>query len=262
MLIKRLASGAILVAVVIPLVWVGGPFYLAAVVALAILASWEYAKMLAGVGHRPLYPLLFGLAVLLPLEAYWRSVPVLLGDLLAAFVLLSLTIQVLRRNLKHALADWALSLAGGLYISLLISYFILLRNLPDGAYWVLLTFLCTWLCDSGAYLAGSNLGRHGFFTHISPKKTVEGAIGGVLAGTVAALLAVPFLNVPFVHAFLLGIVVSLAATFGDLAESLIKRQLKAKDSGSTIPGHGGFLDRMDSLLFAVVIVYLYAVWFA
>lgn len=260
MLGKRVTSALILGAVVLPIVWVGGPLYLAGIIAVALLASWEYARMLAGVGYRPQTPLLFAMAILLPLEAYWRSVPSLQGEILAAVAALSLVAQVFQRQSKHPLLDWALSLAGGLYISLLMSYFILLRNLTSGVYWVLLVLICVWTCDSCAYLAGTNFGKHGFFTNISPKKTLEGAIGGIVAGSAVAFVGVPFLPIPLSHALPLGLAVAFAATFGDLAESLIKRQLKTKDSGATIPGHGGFLDRIDSLLFAGVVMYYYAAW--
>jgi len=277
MLLKRLISAAALMAVILPLVWLGGTLYLAAAVAVALLAAWEYAGMLAQAGQRPSRALLFGLAGLLPLEAHLRSqLPALasllpwpgllpptsslLQDLLTATILLSLIGQVLRQDLRQSLANWSVSLAGGLYIGLPISYFVLLRGLPDGLYWVLLVLLCTWACDTCAFLAGTTFGRHGFFTHISPKKTLEGAIGGIAGGSATALLAIPLLNVPPLHAFALGVAISVASTFGDLAESLIKRQLSAKDSGSTIPGHGGVLDRIDSALFAVVVAYLYASW--
>ena len=193
-------------------------------------------------------PLLFALAVLLPLEAYLRGARTLQGEIVAGAIALSLLAQLFRKQAKHPLAEWALALSGGLYVSLLLSYFVLLRMLPNGMFWIFLLLICVWTCDSCAYLAGSNFGRHGFFTHISPKKTVEGAVGGILAGSVAAFAGVPLLGIPLAHALPLGLAMSVAATFGDLAESLIKRQLKVKDSGNTIPGHGGFLDRIDSLL--------------
>lgn len=260
MLTTRVYSAIILGAVVLPLVWVGGPLFLAGIIALAILASWEYGRMVTGIGYQPQMPLLFGLAVTLPLAAYVRSAQPMQGEIVAAAIALSLLAQIFRKQAKHPLAEWALSLSGGLYVSLLISYFVLLRLLPNGTAWVFLLLACVWTCDSAAYLAGSNFGRHGFFTYISPKKTVEGAVGGILAGSVVALAGVPLLGFPLAHALPLGLAISMAATFGDLAESLIKRQLKVKDSGNTIPGHGGFLDRIDSLLFAAVVLYCYAAW--
>jgi phosphatidate cytidylyltransferase len=266
MLATRFSSAIVLGLIVLPLVWVGGPLFSVGIVALSVLAVWELAKMMSSVGHRPQMPLMFGLAILLPLEAHLRNVlpllPSVQSEILVLAIALSLAAQVFRRDAKRPLVDWALSLAGVLYVALPLSYFILLRALPDGDRWVLLVLACVWMCDSFAYLAGTTFGRHGFFTHVSPKKTVEGAAGGILAGSVTAFLAVPFLSVPLAVALPLGFVISLAATFGDLAESLIKRQLKAKDSGAIIPGHGGFLDRLDSMIFTVIVVYIYAAWIA
>ena len=261
-LAKRVTSAITLGVIVLPVIWVGGPYFLAGIMALALLASWEYARMLAGMGYKPQYPLLAILAILLPLEAHFRSVPSLQSEILVGAVLLSLAGQVFRRNAKHPLIDWALSLAGALYISLPLAFAILLRNLTGGVYWVFLLLLIVWTCDSCAYLAGTTFGRHGFFTHISPKKTIEGALGGIIAGSVVAFAGVPFLPISLAQALPLGLAVALAATFGDLAESLIKRQLKAKDSGNTIPGHGGFLDRIDSVVLSVIVMYSYAAWIA
>lgn len=266
MLATRFSSAIIVGLIVLPLIWVGGPLFSVGIVALSVLAVWELAKMMSSVGHRPQKSLMFGLAILLPLEAHLRGLQPfqqsVQSEILVVAIALSLATQVFRRDVKHPLTDWALSLAGAVYVALPLSYFISLRALANGGYWVLLVVACVWVCDSFAYLAGTTFGHRGFFTHVSPKKTVEGAAGGVLAGSVTAFAAVPFLQVPLAVALPLGFVISLAATFGDLAESLIKRQLKTKDSGAIIPGHGGFLDRIDSMLFAVIVVYIYAAWLA
>jgi phosphatidate cytidylyltransferase len=105
-----------------------------------------------------------------------------------------------------------------------------------------------------------NLGKHGFFTRISPHKTWEGAIGGFVAGTVATMVAGHLLGLVLWQGLALGAVLVLGVTLGDLAESLVKRQVGVKDSGALIPGHGGMLDRIDSLIFAGVIVYYFVTW--
>ena len=124
----------------------------------------------------------------------------------------------------------------------------------------MLVLLPAWATDSAAFVAGTLWGRHGFFTSISPKKTWEGAIGGEIAAIVVSLALGWIAAIPLVHALLLGAGIGVAATVGDLAESVIKRQLGAKDSGVIVPGHGGLLDREDSLLFAAVFGYYYLVW--
>jgi phosphatidate cytidylyltransferase len=123
--------------------------------------------------------------------------------------------------------------------------------------WLLLLVFAVWSYDTGAYLVGKNLGRTKFLTHISPSKTVEGVIGGVIATTVVTALMLWGLGVNPVHALVLGPLTALAAQAGDLAESVLKRAAGAKDSGTLIPGHGGILDRVDSFLFAAPVVTLY-----
>ncbi len=121
----------------------------------------------------------------------------------------------------------------------------------------------TWATDIGALFAGKYFGTHPFFPSISPKKTIEGAAGGLLAGTLVALpvMALGDLRAPIALAPLVGLSVSVAAQLGDLVESLVKREAGAKDSGTIIPGHGGVLDRIDSLLFAVAVMYYWRLVF-
>jgi len=126
--------------------------------------------------------------------------------------------------------------------------------------WTMLALVTAWATDTGAYLAGTRLGKHKFFPRISPKKTWEGAIGGWLAAPLTMLALGGLCGLPLAHCALWGILIGLAATFGDLAESLLKRQTGVKDSGNIVPGHGGILDRLDSLLFTAVVTYYYLVW--
>jgi phosphatidate cytidylyltransferase len=184
-----------------------------------------------------------------------------------------------RRDQRGRLVGWALTLAGTLYVAWLMSHFQTLRLVgapasEAGRGWVFYTLAGTWCFDSGAYLVGSRLGRHRFMSWISPKKTWEGAAGGFLLcllATLAARTPLPVLGpalgaalgwaplpIPLWHVPLLALALSCAAQLGDLAESMIKREAGAKDAGELIPGHGGMLDRIDSLLFTVVLVYYYA----
>jgi len=125
--------------------------------------------------------------------------------------------------------------------------------------WVLLLILAVWSYDTGAFLVGKNIGRTHFLTHISPAKTVEGVVGGVVASSLVVALMLWALGQDPRHAIVLGPLTALAAQAGDLAESVIKRAAGAKDSGTLIPGHGGMLDRVDSFLFAAPIMTLYVV---
>jgi phosphatidate cytidylyltransferase len=144
-----------------------------------------------------------------------------------------------------------------LYVGLLLAHLGLLRSYRDGAWWVFAALLTTWLYDIGAYVTGRTVGKRPFMRHISPKKTVEGVAGGLALSTLAGLATVPTVGLRVWQALLLGLLAGVAAQIGDLVESMIKRQAGVKDSGAIFPGHGGVLDRIDSLLFSgALIAYL------
>jgi len=134
-----------------------------------------------------------------------------------------------------------------------------LHVLSAGQGWILLLVLGVWSFDTGAYLVGRQIGRHKFLTHISPSKSIEGVIGGLVATTVVTAAMVVALGHNPMGGVILGPLLGLAAQAGDLAESMLKRAAGAKDSGTLIPGHGGILDRIDSFLFAGPVVALYVV---
>jgi phosphatidate cytidylyltransferase len=258
-LTRRVVSAIGIVLVVLPLVWMGGPWLAAGVALLALGGTWEFCRLLRQAGHRPMEPLGLLLTLALVAIAYWRPGPNVLGGVLAGALMIALAWQVLQQDSTGGLVGWGLTLAGALYVGWLAAHFVLLRNLSQGLLWLLLALAITWASDIAAYFAGRAWGRHKLAPKISPHKTWEGGIAGLLAGTLIALLAVPFLHVPAAHALTLGFLATVAGTFGDLGESFIKRQVGVKDSGTLIPGHGGLLDRIDSLLFVVVVVYYYAV---
>ena len=259
MLAKRVASGLIMGPLALGLAYLGGLWYWAAVTAVAILAGWEYLRLVSRKGERADYPLAILLILLLMLGARYPSWGLVRGGM-TLMVAFSLLWQMARRGGDIPLVGWALSLGGALYIGLLLSHFTLLRDLPKGWEWTLLAFFPTWANDSGAYLVGRWVGRHPFAPRISPKKTWEGSVGGWILGVAVAWALGNCVGLSPSHGLLLGVVVCLAATAGDLVESMFKRWAGVKDSGSLIPGHGGVLDRIDSLLFAVTAAYLYRVW--
>jgi phosphatidate cytidylyltransferase len=151
---------------------------------------------------------------------------------------------------------------GVLYIGMLGSHVVLLRFLPDGGSWLIIASAITAGSDSGAYFAGKSMGRRKLCPNISPNKTVEGAVGGILAGLTAAV-CFAFLLLPSVNwAFLIGaaILMTIVGIAGDLTESIIKRGTGTKDSGTCLAGHGGILDRVDSLLFVCPVLYYFLVF--
>jgi phosphatidate cytidylyltransferase len=239
---------------------VGGPYFVALVALFGLLAGYEFYELVLKSGQWPFKVAGLLLIALFMLDAYMPALGVL-KPALAAAVMIPMVWQILQTGMQGFLMAWALAITGALYVGGLFSYLISVRNLPQGLAWLLLTFAATWTCDSAAYLVGVNLGKHGFFTHISPRKTWEGAIGGLVGGAVATMIAGRFVGLPWWLGLLLGWVLAVGITFGDLAESLVKRQVGVKDSSHLIPGHGGMLDRIDSLMFAGVIVYYFVQWF-
>jgi phosphatidate cytidylyltransferase len=133
----------------------------------------------------------------------------------------------------------------------------------DGASFVVLALTLAWLSDTGAYFAGRFLGKHKLYEAVSPKKTVEGALGGLAAGTVGALVihVVLLSSMPISHTIALSLVAGALGQAGDLGESLLKRSSGVKDSGGIVPGHGGILDRVDAMLVTATLTYLYVTWF-
>ncbi len=179
--------------------------------------------------------------------------------LLVAALLLPLIWLALRRR-GGLFGSWAWTVAGILYIGWLLGYLVALRGLEDGREWVLFALFVTFASDSVAYFIGSAFGKHPMAPGISPKKTWEGAVGGITGAIGIAMLLLLILDLPltYIQAIPLAIGVSIFGQLGDLLESLFKRSAGVKDSGNTMPGHGGFLDRMDSVVFAGAFVYYYA----
>ncbi len=160
---------------------------------------------------------------------------------------------------KQLVPSWIMSLFATVYVGLLLGHFVLLRNLEHGIALVFFAIVITWLSDIGGFFIGKSIGKHPLAPNLSPNKTIEGLVGGVVFSIVGAMLShfwyTPFFSVG--QCVILGTVLALIGAVGDLAESAIKRSAQVKDSGSIIPGHGGVLDRIDSLLLAGPTLYYY-----
>jgi phosphatidate cytidylyltransferase len=243
----------------------GGIFFLLLVDLIVVLGLRELLQLLRAKGYQPFSVLAYFCSLALTWYA-WRqgvAVPVILtGSLMAIMVR-----ELFRREMAQSLAHIAVTVFGILYLGWLASHLILLRELPAslgqdeqlGARLVFLLAALVWATDTGAYLCGVAFGRRPLARRISPKKTVEGAVGGLVAAGLAGWMCSREL-VPFVTPLagtVLGVVAGVAAQLGDLVESLIKRDVGIKDSAPLLPGHGGILDRFDSLLFTAPVVYYY-----
>lgn len=263
---QRLGTAAVLIPIVIMLVWFGGWVAFAGAVATLALCLWELNAVLAHRGWNPILLLsgLFGLDLLVAAMLPVYRVPMLALGISALVIVPFFWLILARRDtLDGALIDWALTLGAGFYLGWPIAMFLLLRGdtpgyQSSGFWWLLTLFFTVWAFDTFAFFAGHFFGRTKLAHHISPKKSWEGAAGGLAAALLAAWLFTRPIGVPWFHALAIGVLVSVAATVGDLAESLVKRAAGVKDSGTIVPGHGGLLDRVDSLLFAVMVVFFYA----
>ncbi|MCL2707260.1 MAG: phosphatidate cytidylyltransferase, partial [Dehalococcoidia bacterium] len=184
------------------------------------------------------------------------------GVLISIAVTLPLLWIMLRRDRKDACVSWAFTLAGVMYLGWLASRYTALIQIDDGSKWVILALFCTFASDTTAYFVGRRFGRHKLAPAVSPHKTWEGAAGGLLGTIAIGALSAWVLNLPLSlwQAISLSAVASIFAQAGDLVESLFKRNMGAKDSGRALPGHGGILDRVDSIVFAGLVIYYYVIW--
>jgi phosphatidate cytidylyltransferase len=259
MLRKRVITALWGIPLLIAAVWFDEPlpWFTVFVAVWGLLAVFEFYRMVAVSRILPLT--CFGLIWTLLFIVYPHfGFPVPL--LLTSGVVLSLILAVFGSQKEAAFTKWVWSMSGVLYVGWLLSYLVALR-LDAGRAWVYLALFATFGSDTAAFFIGRAWGRHRLAPHISPAKTWEGAIGGVLGAIIISLLftlPAPWqLPLSYGQAILLGILVSVFGQLGDLAESLLKRSTGVKESGNLIPGHGGVLDRTDSVVFAGIVVYLY-----
>jgi phosphatidate cytidylyltransferase len=269
---QRAITAAVLVPVLLIVLAVGGVALAAGVALITALAAREVFSLLRAAGW-PTLPLLGGaLALTIIADAAFPQVLEGSGLLLAAVgIVLVAVASFAQLDPRDGLTTWMATTFGALYVSLL-AFVVRLGNsapaVPADAPlawlgpergWILLLVLAVWSYDTGAFLIGSRWGTTKFLTHISPSKSIQGLIGGVVATVIVVAAVLVGLGQSPLHALVLGPLAALAAQAGDLAESVIKRAAGAKDSGTLIPGHGGMLDRVDSFLFAAPVVTLYVV---
>ena len=256
-LISRLASAAVGLPLLGLAVWAGG-YWLAAVAAIAaLIACFEVMALLKLAGWRPLSHegMVWGAAV--AGAAALGGIEVLLA--LGAGGALALIAAIAIRRRAEWVGDWLFTLIGVSYVSLPLATAVLLRDGSGGLAWLLLLFLATFATDTGAYAVGRTVGRHRLAPSLSPSKTWEGAAGGLMAGVGATIGLVALLDdLPAVWwaASVLGLAIGSISQVGDLAESKLKRMARVKNSGKLIPGHGGLLDRLDSLVLIFPLVYV------
>ena len=275
---SRVISAIVGIPLVMAAVWAGLPWLSLLAAILASLGALEFYRMAERREARPavFLGIAWALAFIVSGHRDWPTPWVALGGAavtlswhqlrrLAGLPSLAKTfakVGVTPRGFSDALADWVYTAAGAFYIGWTLSLFLLLRTEMDGLEWVLVVILGTFATDTGAYFTGKAIGKRPLAPQISPGKTWEGAIGGFLFGAGAVMALGFWLELP-VSAWegaALGALVGVSAQVGDLVESMIKRASGVKDAGSIIPGHGGILDRLDSVVFVIVVVYHFFIW--
>ncbi len=266
---NRIITGFIVGALVFSCMILGGIFLLALLLVFIIISSKEYADILKNKGFLPFFKVILTVSLtmlLISASGYDNLIPlVLVAGTIISFL------AVLFRGRQPYIANVATTILGFL-IAWMPCHVFLIRQMgsdvslfnitfKQGLYFLLFIFFVILLTDISAYFVGTKLGKHQLSPVISPKKTVEGAIGGGIFAVITGLIIGKLIGITLYHSFVLSLIITVMAQLGDLSESLIKRDAGVKDSGHSLPGHGGFLDRADSYLFSVPVAYYYIKYF-
>ncbi len=259
---QRLITGILAGAGFLVLLYWGGLGFAALILLMALIGYDEWIRMHGARRFRPESAVGYlGTACLvIPWERWFSAAPSFEASIWC-FTLLFLALTVFTKN-RLDLRQASVLLIGMVYIGLGFHYMIETRMLAHGWYWTMLAFVCIWATDSGAYFSGWAFGKRLLWPVISPKKTVEGAVGGIVFAVVAAIVfsvSAPDL-LDMKTAVFLGVAISVLGQLGDLIESAYKRSCGVKDSGSLFPGHGGILDRCDSWIIVFPFFYWVMYW--
>lgn len=267
---ERVVSALVAAPVVIAVVVAGGPYLAVVVAGIGVGAVLEFYRLARGAGLEPA-PAVGVLGVVSFALAGYLGSSAAVGATLAGMIVVSLVFQTLKLGRQSAIANPAVTVFGAAYVGWAVALLLLLRGLGGtaaGLGHVVTALLTVWANDIGAYFLGSAFGRHKLIPEVSPNKSVEGAVSGLVTGVCvgvgARMVGAAFgwwPRVSFVHAVALSLAIGVAGQAGDLAESAMKRNAHVKDSGAFLPGHGGVLDRIDSVLFAIPVAYYYVVLF-
>ena len=268
---KRILTALVALPILLYTVWSQIPYFFVGLAAIAaLLALGEFYKLASNVGSRAHVVAGYS-AALLVLACFVADMPAGIVAVMAALAIISLGVEMATaKDLEKSLAAVAATLMGVIYVVLLAGYLIGVRMIPDtftampvphlSAKLLTMFFAMVMLTDTGAYYTGRSLGRHKLAPRISPGKTIEGAVGGFITAMLTGPLChyTFFPEIPLGQAMALGAGIGVIGQIGDLAESLLKRGAKVKDSSHLLPGHGGMLDRVDSILFCAPLLYYYA----
>ncbi len=252
--------GALILSPIIIFLFLGGIYLKLFVLAVSLIGMYEFYKIMKVKDINPISYAGYILCVIyyFTMGSYEGFNYVFFALILFLMILFCISIF----DTKYNFIDVAVTLLGFMYIAVFFSFIVLVSYKQSGYYFVWLIFISSWMCDTAAFYTGKFFGKRKLCPKVSPKKTVEGAIGGLLGSTVSCTLFGLFViaqgvAVPLLHFAAIGVLCGILSQFGDLTASTIKRHLGVKDYSNLIPGHGGILDRFDSILFSAVVVFYY-----
>lgn len=296
MLLKRVISGILVATFIISTEWFSPFIWFLAVCGIAIFSNYELQKLIEEKNYRNSYKLTTSFIFFFLLATYvtanipvtkesildnlmllvvpqnhtisttdWRnlfSAPIMaVQNLMLGLAFVFSIIVNLNYKPRATISELSFVFMRIIYLGFFPSYIILMRALPNGNSFLLALLFSGAFSDIFAYFVGKKFGKTPFFSEISPNKTMEGSIGGVIACIICYMIfGFYFINIPWYHSFMLGLITAIISPMGDLIESLIKRDVGKKDSGNLIPGHGGILDRVDSYIFSSFPIYFYILW--
>lgn len=274
---KRIIVGLIGIPLGLLVIYIGGLVFNILILVVCLMALFEFYKIAEKKQYSPNWSLgvVLGCGTIIPysififhneiplIEDMLFGIQVAVGVGLAYLIVFLLTpVFLLFDKKENYLARIGVVFTGFFYITLPFFCLVLLRNLEHGFYYTILTFVSIWICDMAAYFVGSKFGKHRLAPNISPKKSVEGAIAGFITSATFFIITSNYLiEISLILSILLGVIIGILGQIGDLIESKLKRDAGVKDSSNLIPGHGGILDRFDSIIFVVPFVYIIIIFF-
>ena len=280
-MLARILTGVVLIPIAVFLIFYpGGLPFAIAIGVVSILGAGEFYKGVRKIGARPVeWAGLLAVAMfVVSMRTYERST---IGAVFPAVLTLLLGLSFLNellRTRRAPMVNVGATVFGAIYVGWLISHLVVLRGIGEhdllmpkvtvwgytttaGACLVMYAFLCTWACDTGAYFIGKFYGKTKLAPKLSPNKTVEGSVAAVVSSVLVSVIVAWVIRLPLGDALALGLIFGVLSQLGDLSESSLKRELDIKDFGTIVPGHGGILDRFDSLLFTGPLAYYYILHF-
>ena len=270
-MLRRTLTALAMAAIGLPAIIYGGVFYFVLMTIFLVGSAWEYVRLYRAVQYEPHEMVTLGGVLVIATARFFFAEAAI--PLFVVFILLAMTVHLIafERGRNQAGIDFTVTVAGIAYIGWIGSYLLDLRYLPQGGWWLMIVLPIVWAGDTGAYSIGAAYGKHKMSPRLSPKKSWEGYFAGLFTSVlIGAFFAFAFSSlgpqplgglITAVQGGFLGFFIGAVAPLGDLGESMLKRQSGLKDSSNIFPGHGGFLDRIDSWIWGAAIGYFIILFF-